>query len=609
VTSPELENTLLEARRTGRGGAVTLEHLVGRVIEHRYRIDALIGAGGMGVVFAGSHLLMKRDIAIKVLLPTLTAHDEVAARFEREAQAASRLEHPNIVRVFDFGAFRDAGVELKYLVMERLEGGELARRLGRPLPQSEARSIVRSVLLALAHAHARGVVHRDLKPENIFLVGGPDPAVKLVDFGIAKLLDGAPDETKLTRMGAIFGTPQYMSPEQAIGQEVDHRSDLYAVGLILYEMLRGAPAFVAEDVVALLRMQIQEPPAPIPGLQPSLCRLLDGLLAKDREARLQSADAALALLDAEAPSFRFALPAVLEQWPRARRLGAVAGALVIVGATVLALRGGGEVDAPQPTTSSAPAPRIVAAPEPELPPPGVRVLRDLVVAGKTEAALQEADALLRTHPQLAHVHWLKGDALTAVPERRAEMLTAYQGALSLDPRLPTDRDVYARLGGLMREKQVAPEVVELVLTADRKAVEPFVFELLNRKADILDFTQRHRLLATLPEQDDARLNRALNVTLDLWQAATETKPCRVFADTLSTMEADPRPEYVASLEQVLTPAPVGGNSPCEGLEARRAELARRFRLQFPEAPAWVPEGFAKRGKTRKRRRGFAGLFR
>jgi serine/threonine protein kinase len=233
---------------------------------------------------------------VKVLHPRLSADDHIAKRFDREALAVSKLDHPNCVQVIDFGTTPKG---MKYLVMQLLEGKELRDLTGVALPIEQVVYLGLQVLRALEHAHKRGLVHRDLKPENIFIVQDDDgnEVVKLVDFGIVKLLEDAPAE-RLTRMGMAFGTPTYMSPEQAAGGTIDARTDLYAVGVMLYELLTGVPPFQADEPGILMRMQILSDPPPLPETVPkAVADLVLKLLAKeppDRYADAREARRALA---------------------------------------------------------------------------------------------------------------------------------------------------------------------------------------------------------------------------------------------------------------------------------------------------------------------------
>jgi serine/threonine protein kinase len=240
--------------------AAAEDALIGRTVGGRYRIARRIGSGGMGSVYAAVHLPSGETRALKAL-PRVGTAEEIQRRFEREAKAASLLSHPNIVEVLDFIANE---ADAAFLVMELVEGVSLSDRLDQgALPAGAALAIAREVLLALEEAHAAGIVHRDLKPGNVMLVGGAEDRIKLIDFGIVKLLgDAAADigADKLTRTGVVFGTPEYLSPEQALGRPVDARADLYALGVILFEMLTGARPFDDTDPMALLRMHCTAAP-------------------------------------------------------------------------------------------------------------------------------------------------------------------------------------------------------------------------------------------------------------------------------------------------------------------------------------------------------------
>ena len=226
-----------------------------------YRVTELIGEGGMGVVYLAEHPGIGRRAAIKILRPGLTDNAEMTKRFFNEARAANAIRHPGIVEVYDCGTLASG---TSYIVMELLEGENLAARLrtiGR-LPAPDARRIAAQTASALAAAHAAGIVHRDLKPDNLFLVPDERDAalemVKVLDFGIAKLGQQASNTSSVrTRTGSVMGTPAYMSPEQCRGtREIDHRTDIYALGVILFEMLCGRPPFVSEGFGEMVHLHI-----------------------------------------------------------------------------------------------------------------------------------------------------------------------------------------------------------------------------------------------------------------------------------------------------------------------------------------------------------------
>ncbi|NJK88275.1 MAG: serine/threonine protein kinase [Myxococcales bacterium] len=250
------------------------DRLLGSVLAGKYRIAQKIGEGGMGAVYLATQEPMDRKVAVKVLLAKL-AEDEIAVRrFEQEARAISRMQHTNTVTIYDFGrTTEDDGDERLYIVMEYLKGKTLTQVLRKDgqLEGPRAARIVRQVCASLADAHAAGIIHRDLKPDNIFLteVGGDRDWVKVLDFGVAKLADSEAAGT-LTQTGMIFGTPKYMSPEQAEGKPLDHRADIYALGVVLFELLTGRPPFVADTPVGLLLKHIQESPPAFSKLRPDL---------------------------------------------------------------------------------------------------------------------------------------------------------------------------------------------------------------------------------------------------------------------------------------------------------------------------------------------------
>ncbi|HEU4404972.1 MAG TPA: serine/threonine-protein kinase [Polyangiaceae bacterium] len=304
------------ASRAGAPGAQGPKALVGTVIAERYRLDAVIGEGGMGAVYAAEHLLIRKRVAVKVLHAEMTRLPEVVARFEREAMAAAHIEHPNVATATDFGKLENGSF---FLVLEHIEGRGLRDEMAKgPFSVGRAVRIAGQILRALHRAHAIGIVHRDLKPENVMLVdreGDPD-FVKVLDFGIAKVPVGelAPSVREpeltgsgpaLTQLGMVYGTPEYMAPEQALGQEVDHRADLYALGVILFEMLAGRRPFDAANKVQILGMVVSKPVPRIASMAPAASasvpaaveEVVRTLLAKVASDRYADARAALEALE------------------------------------------------------------------------------------------------------------------------------------------------------------------------------------------------------------------------------------------------------------------------------------------------------------------------
>ena len=278
-----------------------------------YRLEKILGRGGMGTVYSGEHIYIKKPVAVKVLHPQFARYPEAVNRFLREARAASSINHPNIVDVTDFGLLPDGVV---YFVMEYLEGKSLEDVIEREgaVELHRALNVANQISHALEAAHHAGVIHRDLKPDNIFLLQKPGRRdlvrmapdntwvtereqtfdfVKVLDFGIAKTL--VPDELVAeTVQGAVFGTPEYMSPEAARGEDVDHRADVYSLGVILFDMLCGRPPFEAPQSSEVLNMHINTPPpsprefAPHREITESAERVILRAMAKDPRKRYQT---------------------------------------------------------------------------------------------------------------------------------------------------------------------------------------------------------------------------------------------------------------------------------------------------------------------------------
>jgi len=289
----------------------------GTILGERYLLERFLGEGGMGAVYQGVHVHMKKRVAVKMLHPEMGRIPEVVARFEREAMAAANIDHPNVAAATDFGKLPEGGF---YLVLEFIDGESLTERIdglsrrGQRLTLRQVVHVARQILLALVRAHGLGIVHRDLKPDNVMLVEkeGDRDFVKVLDFGIAKVpvgdpaFDAGPKSAKaqpLTRAGMIYGTPEYMAPEQALGEEIDARADLYALGIMLHEMIAGKRPFEAENKALLLGMHVTTKApsiayqAPDRILPAPLVALVDSCLEKAPSARPESAAAALAVFD------------------------------------------------------------------------------------------------------------------------------------------------------------------------------------------------------------------------------------------------------------------------------------------------------------------------
>jgi eukaryotic-like serine/threonine-protein kinase len=274
---------------------------LGRVIADRYRVERLLGVGSMGLVYRCRHTVLDKTVALKIIRQDLAKDEETVGRFVTEARSASAIGSKHIVEVLDFGTLPDGA---SYIVMEYLEGLTLGEALDLPggLSLGDALDVGIQMTEALGAAHAVGVVHRDLKPDNVFLLQGDDGwFVKILDFGIAKIMQSG---QKLTVAGSVIGTPHYMSPEQATGGRTDARTDIYSIGVILYEMACGKVPFDAENPLAVISMQVTDDPPPLRKRMPPGRTLPQGLeaviqkcLAKDSEERFSNMDDVRAALE------------------------------------------------------------------------------------------------------------------------------------------------------------------------------------------------------------------------------------------------------------------------------------------------------------------------
>jgi serine/threonine-protein kinase len=398
------------------GGATSylppqIDPMLGQVLAGRYLIQRKLGEGGMGAVYLATHNVLEKQVALKVLHGEFARKPDLVERFMQEAKAASRIRHENVIDISDFGTTPDG---LVFFAMELLTGHDLheeiarARLAGQLLPWPRSKRIFLQICAALSAAHALGIIHRDLKPENIYLVdflGEPD-FVKLLDFGIAKLTEVAEGDRKLTRTGMLFGTPEYMSPEQARGDTVDHRVDVYAMGCILFQLVTGRVPFEAENFMGVLSLHLIQPPPTIPpevfdsiGAPRALAQVIDRALAKDRNQRFATIDELSRAVRAAsgdkltgpvstqgnvaAPASTATLGRVKTQWtgnlsvpevdavepPRKSRMALVVGAVLLVGgaavvSAVLVSRGGPTPSADTANARPAPAPPVVQTPAP-----------------------------------------------------------------------------------------------------------------------------------------------------------------------------------------------------------------------------------------------------
>jgi serine/threonine protein kinase len=350
---------------------------LGQTIDGRYRVEALLGEGGLGMVYRATHVGIDRPVAVKVLLPDLLPNKDLRQRFDREVKTLSRLSHPHIVTLTDSGVL-DSGVG--YLVMELLEGETLEDRIRKEgaLAPDRAITIARQILLAVAEAHGKSVLHRDIKPANVFLTPLADGGahVKLLDFGLAKVRNDVVSDPgaypTLTADGTIVGTPTYMAPEQAGGSTVDATTDVYAIGIVLFEMLAGKPPFTGESKLEIIRAHLASTPPDLsdvlPSLRPTpeLRALIAKALAKDRADRYASARDMLAALDAlpspAATQVAGARPSAVD------RSGAnISGTEATISLKSSELATVDSMPSPKPNAATNAAPPKAAAPRPAAP--------------------------------------------------------------------------------------------------------------------------------------------------------------------------------------------------------------------------------------------------
>lgn len=285
--------------RVVEGDGEPVDRLIGKTIDGRYEVEKILGEGGMGLVYKARHIVLNKPLAIKVLRPDVSRDEEIITRFRQEAQSASAIGNQHIIDISDFGELSDKST---YFIMEYLDGIDLTGAIEEAVGMAPVRvvHIAKQLCRALGAAHEVGIVHRDLKPDNIYLIrrGGDSNFVKVLDFGIAKV---GGTSSKLTRAGQVFGTPHYMSPEQCAGSGVDHRTDVYALGIILYEMCTGETPFDADNLMGILTKHLYEEPIPprqkVATVPEELELVILKAMSKQIDTRYQNMDELLADLE------------------------------------------------------------------------------------------------------------------------------------------------------------------------------------------------------------------------------------------------------------------------------------------------------------------------
>jgi tRNA A-37 threonylcarbamoyl transferase component Bud32 len=432
--------------------------LIGQVVAGRFKLEEVIGQGGMGKVYRARHLTLDRVVCLKMLRPALLEDPTVVGRFEREAKAASRLNHKNSIQVLDFGRNESDGT--LFIAMEYVQGKDLrvVLRDEWPLPETRLCNIMAQALAALGEAHAHNVVHRDLKPENIMVERRSDQTdlVTVLDFGIAKILDS--DLPGLTRSDVVCGTPQYMAPEQATGTQLDARCDLYAVGVILYQMVTGQLPFDGQNSMEVLTRHVNEAPvpprrrAPSAPISPAMEALILRALEKDPAARPQTAEQFRQLLLAvplqtpaalqRAPSSSTVTPAAIAPLPhptptievprKSRRAAVTLLAMGLLMAAVLAGAASLRRGATRPRVANRVAPAAAPAENAQRAHDLLLEAERLETAGSRDQARDLLLQAVELDPDDAEIHYRLGALLSPLDPQRAR--AEYEAAKRLDSR-------------------------------------------------------------------------------------------------------------------------------------------------------------------------------
>jgi tetratricopeptide (TPR) repeat protein len=496
--------------------------LAGQIVDGRYRIVELIGEGGMGRVYRAEQTRLSRNVAVKVMSRDYSAVPEVGRRFEREALALARLDHPNCVAVQDFGRLPDGSL---YLVMSYLSGTLLRTALDTtPFVTARALHVARHLAAGLAHAHRAGIVHRDVKPDNVMLVQheGDADFAKLFDFGLVKLLEDEPGSApNLTTVGQRFGTPAYMSPEQALGRVVDARTDLYSLTVVLFEMLVGRPLFVADDEEGLLVMHAAKAPPSLAEatlgrrFPPQVEELVRRGLAKKPEERPQSAAEYLAMLDKIA-AVGVDTPGAVMSASTASSLAAsslarrATGAVARLGARRVAAALGVVI------LAAAGAVSLYRA----LRPHHAAHARALLAAGHPQEAAAYLEERLKAIADDAPAELELGHAAAAL-RRYDEALVAYERVRSLDRSLAEDRAMRANLMLMLddeRNETASGAARFLIQFLDDEGARARIVELASHARSATHRGTMRELAESLGLGD--RVDLLTSYRLDLEQGAT-----------------------------------------------------------------------------------------
>lgn len=509
--------------RQNHSSSTSRDPLIGMVLADRYRILSRIATGGMGSVYEAEHMLMHSKVAIKVLHPDMLANKEMVARFQREAQAAATIDHPNICAATDFGQTSHGEF---YMVMEYLDGYGLDVALGsmQSLGAHRTVHIAQQICGVLEQAHRMRIVHRDLKPENIMLLNyqNDQDFVKVLDFGVARIrVDG--EDTRLTRAGVVYGTPAYMSPEQVLGDDIDARADLYALGVMMYEMITGQVPFQANTVPRVMNQHLNEAPAP-PSEQvgddvyvpPALEALILRLMEKKPQDRLQSAMQLREILlefEGTPDPHKWVMPAVLrpktqsqeviaqpapviENEPsmpkrfNAMGIGAVAFVVLMIAGIILAMSLSNSTSQANGDDGSVKQVSMTLTKERDafIGQNNLSALLEAMARGDHDQAIKALETQRTKHAKNAHFHYYMGVAHIGAKHNK-EAIDSYQRALLLDAR-------YAR------DKKLIEDVSEQVMSRDdalRKTAQDLIVNHIKLSAQ--------NPLSTLAYKDRSRRRR------------------------------------------------------------------------------------------------------
>lgn len=627
------------------------EEMVGKTLAGRYRIDSVLGVGAMGVVYKTHHEGLRKDVALKLLHRELTQNEEIVARFDREAAAASRLDHPNCVRIMDFGSTPDGQT---YLVMELLLGYDLSQLIEEDLDHDRVVGLVLQILQGLDHAHRQGLVHRDIKPENVFVTKKPEgELLKLLDYGIAKIQHGA-GAGALTQAGMVFGTPQYMSPEQSTGKPIDARTDLYSTGIVMYALLTGRLPFDGDDPVRVLAKQIRTPPPALPDSVPlALRRYVERLLAKNPDERYASAAEAIkalkqasgageparertmndtptaALPDAPSTRPKWLIPAVVGGcallllavlWPGGdEEVGGTDESAAVAEQSKSPWKGllGGDDDEPEERPDKPDNPDESAEPTPaDEPDPDAegRALRAslssidaLIASSKFEAAQITIAPLLEVYSNSAILHWRLGHVLTRLGGKQADLpaaLESYRTSLSLDQTMLQDERFSKEFFGLLDDPKHRVRATEIAVELLEEEGMDRLIVWLNVQRTPMPYRSRHLAMAHLRSNErGAQINDPLQVSLDLWQAWQAAKPCEAFSEAMQAAHERPDSFLRGTLDAVPVPATgPDDEGPCQGAQERLDSLRTQYAQRYAGLSPAVPAAFQRKKKPTRRRR-------